>query len=140
MLRFFALTAVVLTVAALVGRIAAWRRNVALVPKSTLQSAIGIKHGRIAQKSQGFMGGSFNTREFFHGRSAATLRQLRWACIVLAFALPVVLLAGGIAASAAVVPMLVLAVASQYLGQLAERWLFFAEANHPQNLYYQQVS
>ena len=28
----------------------------------------------------------------------------------------------------------------QVLGLLAERWLFFAQARHPQNLYYQTVS
>ena len=28
----------------------------------------------------------------------------------------------------------------QYVGLLAERWFFFAQANHPQNLYYQAVS
>jgi len=28
----------------------------------------------------------------------------------------------------------------QYLGLVAERWYFFAEANHPQNLYYQSIS
>jgi DMSO reductase anchor subunit len=28
----------------------------------------------------------------------------------------------------------------QYLGLLAERWYFFAEANHPQNIYYQAMS
>ena len=28
----------------------------------------------------------------------------------------------------------------QYLGLLAERWFFFAQANHPQNLYYQTVA
>jgi DMSO reductase anchor subunit len=27
----------------------------------------------------------------------------------------------------------------QYVGLLAERWFFFAQANHPQNLYYQTV-
>jgi DMSO reductase anchor subunit len=140
LVRFFAPAALGLTIAALAGRVAAWRRNAALVPKSTLQTAIGIKHGRIAQKSQGFMGGSFNTREFFHGRGAATLRRLRWACITLAFALPLLLLACGIAAPAAVAPSLLLAVGLQYLGQLAERWLFFAEASHPQNLYYQRMS
>jgi len=25
----------------------------------------------------------------------------------------------------------------QYVGLLAERWYFFAQANHPQNIYYQ---
>ena len=28
----------------------------------------------------------------------------------------------------------------QYVGLLAERWFFFAQSNHPQNLYYQTVS
>lgn len=28
----------------------------------------------------------------------------------------------------------------QYLGLLAERWFFFAEANHPQNNYYRGVA
>jgi hypothetical protein len=28
----------------------------------------------------------------------------------------------------------------QYLGLLAERWYFFAQANHPQNLYYQATA
>jgi DMSO reductase anchor subunit len=35
---------------------------------------------------------------------------------------------------------LVLAFVVQYLGLLAERWFFFAQANHPQNLYYQAVA
>jgi hypothetical protein len=28
----------------------------------------------------------------------------------------------------------------QYMGLIAERWFFFAQANHPQNLYYQTIS
>ena len=32
------------------------------------------------------------------------------------------------------------AFAVQYVGLLAERWFFFAQAKHPQNLYYQAVS
>ena len=36
--------------------------------------------------------------------------------------------------------LLVLAFPIQYLGLLSERWLFFAQARHPQNLYYQTVS
>jgi DMSO reductase anchor subunit len=28
----------------------------------------------------------------------------------------------------------------QYAGLVAERWFFFAEARHPQNLYYRQAS
>ena len=32
-----------------------------------------------------------------------------------------------------------LLAAGQWLGLLAERWSFFSEARHPQNLYYQTV-
>jgi hypothetical protein len=28
----------------------------------------------------------------------------------------------------------------QYAGLLAERWYFFAQASHPQNLYYQSIA
>jgi hypothetical protein len=33
-----------------------------------------------------------------------------------------------------------LALASQAAGLLAECWFFFAQARHPQNIYYQSVS
>jgi hypothetical protein len=95
-----------------------------------LRTAIGIKHPHIAQKAQGAMGGSFNTREFFHGRSAAFLKRVKWVFLLLVFALPLGLLAGGFASAAFFI---------QYLGLIAERWFFFAQANHPQNLYYQAV-
>jgi DMSO reductase anchor subunit len=35
--------------------------------------------------------------------------------------------------------LLGLAFILQYIGLLAERWFFFAQANHPQNLYYQTI-
>lgn len=38
---------------------------------------------------------------------------------------------------AAYLPMAAFAV--QYLGLIAERWYFFAEGRHPQNLHYQAV-
>ncbi len=123
--------AMILTVLALIGRAASLVRNARLRPKSSLRTAIGIKHPRIVQKAQGAMGGSFNTREFFHGRTGGFLRQVKWIFLVLAFLLPLALLAGGAAAAA---------FAVQYLGLIAERWFFFAQANHPQNLYYQAIS
>jgi DMSO reductase anchor subunit len=135
--RFLAGWAFVITLLGAVSRIASLIRNSRLKPKSTLQTAIGIKHPRIVQKSQGFMGGSFNTREFFHGRSAGLLRSVRWLFLVGAFALPLLLFAAGLAGAPAVT--IVAAFAVQYVGLLAERWFFFAQANHPQNLYYQAI-
>ena len=134
---FLAAWALILTLLAFAGRSASLVRNARLRPKSTLQTAIGIKHPRIVQTSQGFLGGSFNTREFFHGRSRGFLRSIRWLFPVAAFAIPAALLAAFVAgASAALLPV---AAAVQYAGLLAERWFFFAEANHPQNLYYQAI-
>lgn len=130
--------AIVLTVLAAVGRLASLWRNARLKPRSTTQSAIGIKHPVVVQRSMGFMGGSFNTREFFHGARPGQLRAVRQVFIVLAFVVPLVLLALGRPAASA--PLLLAAFGVQYVGLLAERWFFFAQARHPQNLYYQAVS
>lgn len=135
---FFAGWAVVLTVAGLIGRVASLIRNARLKPKSTLQTAIGIKHPRIVQKSQGAMGGSFNTREFFHGQPTSRLASIKWVFLLTAFALPTALFAANLANPDAA--SLFLAFAVQFAGLLLERWFFFAQANHPQNLYYQCVS
>ena len=139
LLRFLAGWALILTLLSAAGRTAALVRNARLRPKSTPQTAIGIKHPRIVQKSMGFLGGSFNTREFFHGRGRAFLRSVRWLFLAGAFALPAVLLAAVLAGAA---PGVALAGAFliQFAGLLAERWYFFAEANHPQNLYYQAIA
>jgi sulfite dehydrogenase (quinone) subunit SoeC len=134
----FTLAAVALTLLGLATRSASLIRNSRIRHRSTLQSAIGIHHPRIVQKSQGLMGGSFNTREFFHHRTLAFLRSVKWTFLLLAFILPLPLLAfGALNASA---PLLCLAFVIQYIGLLAERWYFFAQANHPQNLYYQTIS
>ena len=124
--------------AASVSRLASLVRNAKLKPKSTLQTAIGIKHPRIAQKSQGFTAGSFNTREFFHGRTRFFLRSIKWLFVLGAFVVPILLLATAL--SYVSTTILFLAFGIQYLGLLAERWFFFAEANHPQNLYYQAIA
>ncbi|MEO8508538.1 MAG: DmsC/YnfH family molybdoenzyme membrane anchor subunit [Betaproteobacteria bacterium] len=136
--RFFAGWAFVLTLLGLVTRVASLIRNRRLRPKSTLQTAIGIKHPRIAQKSQGFLGGSFNTREFFHGKAPGFLRNVKWLFLAGAFLAPATLLAAVLGGAPA--GWLLPTFALQYAGLLAERWFFFAEANHPQNLYYQAVA
>ena len=50
---FFAAWSIILTLTALVGRTATIARNRRLSPRSTLQTAIGIKHPRIAQTKIG---------------------------------------------------------------------------------------
>lgn len=130
--------AIGLAAVALAVRTAMLARNARLRPASTLQSATGIRHPRLAQTSQGLMGGSFNTREFFHGRSRAALRAVKWVFLVAVFPVPVLLLFAGLVQGSGA--LLALAFLVQYGGLLCERWFFFAQANHPQNLYYQVVS
>jgi DMSO reductase anchor subunit len=88
LVRFFAGWALVISFIAMLSRIASLVRNARLKPKSTLQSALGIKHPRIE----------------------------------------------------ALAPSLIAAFILQCLGLIAERWFFFAQASHPQNLYYQSVA
>jgi len=115
-----------------------WRRNRNLRPKSNLASATGIKGENIRQTSMGLMGGSFNTREFFHHQTDRMIKNLRKAILLLGYILPMVCMAFSFSSPSGA--LLILALVIHYVGLLAERWMFFAEANHPQNLYYQRVS
>ena len=134
----YAIASVAFTVAALATRLASLVRNARIQPNSSLQSAIGVRHPRIKQQTQGFTGGSFNTREFFHGASPEAMRGVRMAFLQLAFILPILLVLGGMKAGS--VAVLAVAFAVQYVGLVVERWYFLAQSNHPQNLYYQSVS
>jgi DMSO reductase anchor subunit len=137
LVSFFGGWAVVFTVLAAITRAFSMLRNARIKHKSTLASALGIRHTKITQRSMGFMGGSFNTREFFHGQGPVVLAMARWFFVLNVFVFPVILLAASNLLESASLPVLAFVV--QYLGLLAERWYFFAEAKHPQNLYYQTV-
>ena len=115
-----------------------WRRNQKLKPKSNLASATGIKGNNIRQTSMGFMGGSFNTREFFHHQTDRVIGNIRKIILLMAYVGPMILLA--FAMNSPNIVQIAVALLMHYIGLLAERWMFFAEANHPQNLYYQRVS
>ncbi|MBL0143983.1 MAG: dimethyl sulfoxide reductase anchor subunit [Betaproteobacteria bacterium] len=135
---YFAGWALVFTALGAVSRGASLWRNARLRPVSTLQTAIGVRHPAIRQISQGFTAGSFNTREFFHGQGQSLVRSVRWLFPLFAFAIPAVLFA--IYLGSGSVMALAAALVAQMAGLMAERWFFFAEANHPQNLYYQAVA
>ncbi|MBX3715197.1 MAG: dimethyl sulfoxide reductase anchor subunit [Burkholderiales bacterium] len=135
---FFAGWALVFTLLGALSRGASLVRNARLRPVSTLQTAIGVRHPVIRQVSQGFTAGAFNTHEFFHGCAASLVRSAKWIFLVAAFAVPAALAAGHLAGGPPA--LLTAAIAIQMAGLMAERWYFFAEANHPQNLYYQAVA
>lgn len=134
---FFGGWTIILTVLALIGRAASLVRNARMMPKSTMQTAIGVRHAHIEQKAQGSMGGSFNTHEYFHGASKRKYKNVKWAFLILVFPVPLCLVSAGMATN--LTGLFAAAFLVQYIGLLMERWFFFAQANHPQNLYYQTV-
>ncbi|WP_295878845.1 sulfite dehydrogenase subunit SoeC [uncultured Thiohalocapsa sp.] len=135
---FYGTWAVIFTLLGLATRVASLIRNATLKHKSTLQTAIGVRHRKIVQKSQGFTASSFNTREFFHHQSPEFLKLVRIGFLVLVFPVPLFLIGISYVLESPTLPIAAFVI--QYLGLLAERWYFFAEANHPQNLYYQSIA
>jgi len=138
LVKFYGVWSMIITVSAMVTRVASLIRNAHIKQRSTLQTAIGVRHSHITQRSQGSMGGSFNTREFFHGAPVWMFRSIKWVFLVLVFPVPLLLLYIGMSNSSPTI--LYMAFIVQFTGLLAERWFFFAQANHPQNMYYQTIS
>ena len=137
LMSFYAIWSMIIIGAGFVTRGASLIRNSRIKAKSTIQTAIGVRHNKIQQKAMGFMGGSVNTRDFFHHATTTFLRNMKWIFLTLTFVVPFILLWAGIDSKST--GTLVAAFVVQYVGLIAERWFFFAQANHPQNLYYQTV-
>jgi len=136
--KFYAGWALMLTITAFIFRMASLMRNKRLKHKSNLKTALGVRHNKIVQKTTGSMGGSFNTREFFHGKPPEFFQTVKWFFLIAAFAIPFFMLLAFSASESFVLFFIIFLV--QYVGLVAERWFFFAQSNHPQNLYYQSIS
>lgn len=135
---FYGTWAAIFTLLGAISRLLALWRNAHLKHRSSVQTAIGVRHRAIVQISRGFTGASFNTREFFHHADPRTLTWVRRGFLLLGFPLPIVLIGLAYLLESTTLPLL--ACALQYGGLVAERWYFFAEARHPQNLYYLSVA
>ncbi len=134
---YFCGFAIGLSLLALIFRYFSLYRNRKLRNTTSLQSAIGIHHPNIRQMAQGAMGGSFNTRAFIHTYGPMLVKLARWFFLLAAFLVPVLLLS---ISNANMLGLCLAAVLIQYLGLIVERWYFFIEAEHPQNIYYQMIS
>jgi DMSO reductase anchor subunit len=130
--------ALVVTLVAWFMRARSLQRNARLVPRSTLQTATGITTTPLRQTSMGMSAGAFNTREFFHGVTTRVLANVRRVLVVMGYALPALFAMWGLQGGGTLA--WVLAAVVQAPGMVADRWFFFAQARHPQNLYYQVVS
>lgn len=137
LMRFYGIWTIIITIGAFITRGASLIRNARIKPKSSLQTALGVRHNKIQQKSMGFMGGSVNTRDFFHHQTLRFLKSIKWIFLPAVFVIPLILLFMGLENGNTAT--LLAAFIVQYIGLLFERWFFFAQANHPQNLYYQTV-
>ena len=135
---FYGTWAVIATLLGAMTRGYSLYRNTISRCKVDLRSAIGVHHAQLHQKAQGFMGGSFNTREFFHHKSEGFLQMLRYGFLLMVFVLPVVLLVLAYLLESSRLPIAAFVI--QYLGLVMERYHFFTEAKHPQNLYYQSMA
>ena len=135
LLGLFGNWAIIIAAFAFITRGGSLIRNARIKAKSTVQTAIGIRHPKIQQKAMGMQGGSMNTRDFFHHKTATFMKIIKWSFMILVFPMPILLLWVGV--DTASTSILLGAFIIQYIGLIAERWFFFAQANHPQNLYYQ---
>jgi len=131
-------TAILVTTLAFFGRLLTLRRNAMSTDTSTLQSATGIKANSIKQISQGSVADSFVAREFAFQVTTERMMAVKSAFQAFGFGIPILLIFYGLETNN--MPVLIAASITQYAGFIAERWYFFAEAKHPQRLYYQTKS
>jgi len=103
---------------------------------STPETATGLGFiGKVRLLERPHTGENYLTLEMVHRIGRKHARTLRRLALVLGGIVPVIILAL-IALTGAPAPLNLAAALSMMLGLLAERWLFFAEAEHAVSLYY----
>ncbi|EDQ35373.1 DMSO reductase anchor subunit [Hoeflea phototrophica DFL-43] len=103
---------------------------------STPETATGLGFiGKVRLLEKPHSGDNYLTREMVHKIGRKHARSLRRVALVLGGVVPVAILAL-VALSGAPAILNILAALSMLAGLLAERWLFFAEAEHSVSLYY----
>ncbi len=133
------LLALALTVIGWGWKVATWRHNDQLGIGTTLNSATGLKGGEVRSIEWPHTEENYLLKEMGFRVARKHAARLRLIAQGLAFALPLLLLAAAFALSnAAWLPAILslAAAASQLVGMLVERWLFFAAAKHTVALYY----
>lgn len=122
--------------AGLAVKTAYWLRLKTPAP-STPESATGLgKLGKVHLLEGPHTEENYLLREMGFRIARKHAEKLRRIVVVLAFALPAVLIAATYLAGLGVSALLWLALVSMAIGLLCERWLFFAEAKHTVALYY----
>ncbi|TIN26804.1 MAG: dimethyl sulfoxide reductase anchor subunit [Mesorhizobium sp.] len=118
-------------------KLATWRYNDRLEISTTANTATGLAGGTVRSLEWPHTEENYLLKEMGFRIARKHSARLRQITQLLAFALPILLLA-----AASVLPwpfaamLSVLAAIAQFAGTLVERWLFFAEAKHTVTLYY----
>jgi DMSO reductase anchor subunit len=133
------LLAVMLTAIGWAWKITTWRHNDRLVIETTVNTATGLSGGVVRSIEWPHTEENYLLKEMGFRIARKHAARLRVIAQVLAFALPLLMLAAAFGLSA--MPWLaaglsLVAAVSQLGGMLVERWLFFAEAKHTVTLYY----
>jgi DMSO reductase anchor subunit len=116
---------------------ATWRYNDRLEIPTTANTATGLAGGTVRSLEWPHTEENYLLKEMGFRIARKHSARLRQITQLLAFALPVLLLAATFALSWPFAAVLsVLAAIVQFAGMLVERWLFFAEAKHTVTLYY----
>ncbi len=123
-------------------KIGYWRFIDTTAHSSTPESATGLGgFGRVRKFESPHTSGNYLLKEMGFRVARKHSTKLRAYAQVLAFLAPAVLLGAMLAVSGTgAMVVAVLAAVSITLGQLIERWLFFAEAKHVVMLYYGETS
>jgi len=136
--RAAAIAGVVFGAAAVLMKLAYWRRIDTGRPVATIESATGLGSiGPVRMLEAAHTEENFLLREMGYAIARKHASRLRAIALVTAFAIPLALLLAGIFLRDPVSPALYCAAALLVLlGIYIERWLFFAEATHTVTLYY----
>jgi len=129
----------VLAAAGLVVKLLYYRRNWRLYSPTTIQTALGINHPRIRLMDTGSAYPTYNTEEYHYAGLKQKRGLMKGASMILLYAVPMAALAWDYMAflsGGQGLCMAPVAAVSALAGAFLERWVFFVEGNHAQNLYY----
>jgi DMSO reductase anchor subunit len=127
-----------ITLVAMIIKLASYLRNRRLYQPINIQSALGINHPDIVLMDMGIGYTHYNTKEYAYKGYKDSRSTIRVVSIVTLFILPLALLTFGYmphfrgVSTSLGFPAALLMIG----GALMERWLFFVDGSHIQNLYY----
>jgi sulfite dehydrogenase (quinone) subunit SoeC len=117
-----------------------WKRYDLLESESTAATATGLGvFGRVRLLEAPHTGSNYLMKEMGFRIARKHAAKLRLIAVAAGCVLTILLLLAGLATEA-FLGFGILALASYFLGTIVERWLFFAEARHVVNAYYDRAS